>query len=161
MKPLTDVAIDYLYTRVEEVEDGRPVTRLMARFPLEWQWKHYEQIHEYYAVKPEDLDAQDQLSYEKLSAYVKSFSPAKCVDVNNNLLFDDEGEYLLVNRLINTKALLECSSNRESIRLLGRGRSLVNFILFMRERARAIFGFPTRLTVFLLQVKCHPFLSVC
>ena len=111
MKPLTNATIDYLYTCVEEVENGRPVTRLMARFPLEWQWRHYEQRPEYYAVKPEDLDAQDQLSYAKLSANVKSFSPVKCVDVNDDLLFDEEGEYLLVNRLINTKALLECSSN--------------------------------------------------
>ena len=71
-------------------------------------------------MKPEDLDARDQLLYEKLSAYVKGFSPTKCVDVNNNLLFDDEGEYLLVNRLINTKALLECSSNGEAMRLLGK-----------------------------------------
>ena len=120
MKPLTDVTIDSMYTCVEEVEDGRPVTRLMAKFPLEWQWKHYEQRPEYYTVKPEDLDSQDQLSYGKLSVYVKSFSPAKCMDVNNNLLFDDEGEYLLVNRLINTKALLECSSNGEAMRLLGK-----------------------------------------
>ena len=57
MNPLTDAAIDSMYTRVEEVEDGRPVTRLMAKFLLEWQWKHYEQRPEYYAVKPEDLDA--------------------------------------------------------------------------------------------------------
>ena len=35
--PLTDAAIDSLYTRVEEMEDGRPVTWLVARFPLEWQ----------------------------------------------------------------------------------------------------------------------------
>ena len=95
----------------------------MARFPLEWQWKHFEQRPEYYTVKPEDRDAQDQLSYEKLFAYVKSFSPAKCVDMNNNLLFGNEGEYLLVNRLVNTKALLECSSDGEAMRLLGRGRS--------------------------------------
>ena len=42
------------------------------------------------------------------------------MDVNGNLLFDEEGEYLLVNRLINTKALLECSSNGEAMRLLGK-----------------------------------------
>ena len=30
VKPLTDAAIDSLYARVEEVEDGRPVTQLMA-----------------------------------------------------------------------------------------------------------------------------------
>ncbi|KAL5100735.1 hypothetical protein RYX36_005062 [Vicia faba] len=101
VKPLTDATIDSLYTLVEE-------------------WKHCEQRPEYYAVKPEDLDAQDQLSYEKLSAYVKSFFPTKCVDVNNNLFFDDEGEYLLVNRLINTKAFLECSSNGEAMRILGK-----------------------------------------
>ena len=120
MKPLTEAAIDSLYARVKEVEDRRPVTRLMARFPLERQWRHYEQRPEYYAVRPEDLDAQYQLSYEKLSAYVKGFSPVKCVDVNGALLFDEEGEYLLVNRLINTKALLECSSNGEAMRLLGK-----------------------------------------
>ena len=71
-------------------------------------------------MRPKDLDAQDQLSYEKLFAYVKGFSPVKCVDVNGTLLFDEEGEYLLVNRLINTKALLECSSNGEAMRLLGK-----------------------------------------
>ena len=110
-----------MYTRVEEVEDERPVTRLVVIFPLRWQWKNFEQRIEYYTVKPEDLDAQDQLSYEKLSAYVRSFSLAKCVDVNNNLLFDYEGEYLLVNRLVNIKALLECSSDGEAMRILGRG----------------------------------------
>ena len=91
VKPLTDTTIDYLYARMEEVEDGRPVTRLMARFLLELQWRKYEQRPEYYAVRPEDLDAQDHLSYEKLSAYVKGFSPVKCVDVNGVLLFDEEG----------------------------------------------------------------------
>ena len=54
-------------------------------------------------------------------AYFKSFSPARCMDVNHNLFFDDKGEYLLVHRLINTKALLECSSDEEALRLLGRG----------------------------------------
>ena len=106
---------------MKEVEDEQPVTRLMARFPLEWQWKHFEQRPEYYDVKPEDLDAQDQLSYEKLAAYVRSFSPARCVDVNNNLLFDNNGEYVLVSRFINAKASLECSSDGEAMRLLGRG----------------------------------------
>ena len=57
-------------------------------------------------MKPEDLDTQDQLSYEKLAAYVRSFSPARCVGVNNNLLFSNNRKYLLVIRLINTKALL-------------------------------------------------------
>ena len=51
---------------------------------------------------------------------LKGSPPAKCVDVNGTLLFDEEGEYLLVNRLINTKALLECSSNGEAMRLLGK-----------------------------------------
>ena len=101
-----DATIDSLYTRVEEVEDWQPVTRLVAIFSLEWQWKHLEQRPEYHVVKPEELDAQDQLSYEKLAAYVRSFSPARCVYMNNNLLFDNNREYLLVNRLINTKVLL-------------------------------------------------------
>ena len=75
------------------------------------------------------------------------------MDVNNNLLFEDEGEYLLVNRLIITKALLECSSNGEAMRLLGRGCSLVNLLLFMRGHARAIFDFSNSTNdSFLLQV---------
>ena len=43
------------------------------------------------------------------------------MDMNNNLLFDDNREYLLVNRFINMKASLECSLDEESMRLLGRG----------------------------------------
>ena len=54
-------------------------------------------------------------------SYVKIFSPVRCVDVNNNLLFDDKGEYLLTHRLINTKVLLKYSSDEEALRLLGRG----------------------------------------
>ena len=140
MKPLMDAAIDSLYTCVEEVEDWRPVTWLVVRFPLEWQWKHFEQRPEYYAVKPEDLDAQDQLSYEKLAAYVRSFSPARCVDVNNNLLFENNVENLLVNRFINTKALFKCSSDEESMRLLGMGRGHNDYfcLSFMPGRSRVI-----------------------
>ena len=86
----------------------------------------------------------------------------KCVDVNKKLLFDDEGEFLLVNRLINTKAFLECSSNGEAMRLFGKGRSLVNLLLFMWERARAIFDFSNSTNdSFLLQVEWNPFPSVC
>ena len=40
--PLMYAAIDSLYTRVKEVEDVRLVTRLMARFLLEWQCKHFK-----------------------------------------------------------------------------------------------------------------------
>ena len=100
VNPLTDADIDSIYNRVEEMEDGRPVTHLMAIFPLKWKWKHFEKKPEYYVVKPEDLDTQDQLSYEKLATYVMSFSLVRCVDVNNNLLFDNNMEYLLVNRFI-------------------------------------------------------------
>ena len=57
MKLLTEVAIDSLYTRVEEIEDRQPVYQLVARFMLEWQWKHFDQKPEYYVVKPEDLDS--------------------------------------------------------------------------------------------------------
>ena len=72
-------------------------------------------------MKPKDLDAKDQLSYEKLVTYVRIFTPARCVDMDNNLLFYNNVEYLIVNRLINTKALLKCSSDEESQWLLGRG----------------------------------------
>ena len=81
-------------------------------------------------VKHEDLDVEDKLSYDKLVTYVKSFYLTKCVDVDNNFLFDDKGEHLFVPRLINTKALLECSSDEEALRLLGRGRAR-NF-MFLR-----------------------------
>ena len=84
-------------------------------------------------MKAEDLDAQDKLSYDKLAVYVKSLSPTKCVDVDNNFLFDDKGEHLFVPRLINTKELLECSSDEEALRLLGRGRSC-NFMFVLLSR---------------------------
>ena len=96
MKPLTNADVDSSYNCSKEVEDGRTVARLTVKFPLEWQWKHFEQNPQCYAVKPEDLDAQDNLSYDKLAAYVKSFFMTKCVDVDNNFLLDDKGEHLFV-----------------------------------------------------------------
>ena len=74
-------------------------------------------------MKPKDLDAKDQLSYEKLVTYVRIFTPARCVDMDNNLLFYNNVEYLIVNRLINTKALFECFLDEEALRLLGRGHA--------------------------------------
>ena len=123
MKPLTDASVTSLYELSEVVEEGRTVVRLNARFPLEWQWKHFEQKPEYYAVKPEDLDAEDQISYEKPVTYIRSFTPAKCVNGDNNPLFNDNGEYLLLNRLINIKAMLECSLDEKALQLLGRGHA--------------------------------------
>ena len=123
MKPLTDVAVTSLYERSEVVEEGHTLFQLNARFPLEWQLKHFEQKPKYYAVKPKDLNVEDQFSYEKLVAYVRSFTSKRCMEVDNNFLFDDNRENILVNRLINTKALLECSSDEEALRLLGRGHA--------------------------------------
>jgi hypothetical protein len=50
---------------------------------------------------------------------VKSFRPAICVDREGNVLLDSSGEIEIARRYINTKALLDCESDEEALKLLG------------------------------------------
>ena len=63
------------------------------------------------------------------------------MDIDNNFLFNDNGEQLFVPRLINTKALPECSFDKEDLRLLGRGRTRNSMFILLS----------LGLTIFLLQ----------
>ncbi|KAL5071787.1 hypothetical protein RYX36_022674, partial [Vicia faba] len=79
VKPISEAVVGHLYDRSVKTEDGRE------------QWKHFEQKLRYYLIKPEELYVQDKVAYDKLEAYVKSFSPAKCMGIDNSFILDDAG----------------------------------------------------------------------
>ena len=93
IKPVTREAEDTLFERTVVVnEEGKEVERIWAKFPLEWDKKHYDRGPDFCSVKPEKLDRDDQLSYERLENFVKSFRPTICVDREGNVLLDSSGE---------------------------------------------------------------------
>src|ERR1051325_5239667 len=111
IKLVTREAEDTLFERTVVVnEEGKEVERIWAKFPLEWDKKHYERGPDFYSVKPEKMERDDQLSYERLENFVKSFRPAICVDREGNVLLDSSGEIEIARRYIHTKALLDCES---------------------------------------------------
>ncbi|MCI72115.1 hypothetical protein A2U01_0093378, partial [Trifolium medium] len=52
------------------------VTRRVVRFPLSWTEKHFELGTDAYLTEENDLSEEEEAGFERLYAYVRSFTPA-------------------------------------------------------------------------------------
>ncbi|MCI70573.1 hypothetical protein A2U01_0091836, partial [Trifolium medium] len=60
-------------------EDGRPVMRRVARFPLSWSEEHFATSTDSYLIKDEALSDGERAGLAKLQSYVEKFEPARYV----------------------------------------------------------------------------------
>lgn len=65
LKPLTRAAEEKLFKIVEHHETPHP----SARFPLEWQYDHFQLEMESYIFRDEDMRNRDLAAYKKLIRY--------------------------------------------------------------------------------------------
>ncbi|MCH81952.1 hypothetical protein A2U01_0002746 [Trifolium medium] len=68
-------------------EDGVQMTERVARFPLHWMRRHFDQPTDYYLTKDEALSDPEFAGLEKLKKYVGSFKPThNMADFANELV---------------------------------------------------------------------------
>lgn len=108
MKPLTQEAKDDLLEIIEYVEGGELKRGPYARFPLEWQYDHFQRLTDSYIFRDEDLTEYDREAYQKLVTFVDGVASRTCMFLNGDPLYDEDGQPLIEACHINTKAILEC-----------------------------------------------------
>ncbi|MCH85859.1 hypothetical protein A2U01_0006711 [Trifolium medium] len=118
VRPRTPSAKDSLYettvvteedgsTRLDE--DGRPVVRRIARFPLSWSEEHFATSTDSYLTKDEARSDGERVGLAKLQSFVEKFEPARYVTRAGTPTLDSQGRSRVELRYINTKSLLECN----------------------------------------------------
>ncbi|MCI41370.1 hypothetical protein A2U01_0062603, partial [Trifolium medium] len=115
--PVTQSARDSLY-RVKKLtnpdgsaqldEQGIQMTRRVVRFPLSWTEKHFKVGTDGYLTEEGGLSEEEAAGFERLYAYVRSFTPALCVTRAGVPIMDATGRQKTESRFVNTKVLLEC-----------------------------------------------------
>ncbi|MCI32329.1 hypothetical protein A2U01_0053542 [Trifolium medium] len=88
VRPVTQSARDSLY-RIKKLtnsdesaqldEQGVQMMRRVVRFPLSWTEKHFTVGTDAYLTEEDDLSKEEAAGFERLYAYVRSFTPALCV----------------------------------------------------------------------------------
>ncbi|MCI20700.1 hypothetical protein A2U01_0041863, partial [Trifolium medium] len=99
-------------------EDGRPVVRRIARFPLSWSEEHFATSTDSYLTKDEALSDGERVRLAKLQSFVEKFEPARYVTRAGTPTLDSRGRPRVEARYINTKSLLECKGRAECKLLL-------------------------------------------
>ncbi|MCH90828.1 hypothetical protein A2U01_0011751 [Trifolium medium] len=146
VRPVTQSARDSLYqvktlmnTDVSSRLDkhGVQMTRRVAQFPLSWTEKHFKLGTDAYLTEDDNLTVEDVAGFERLRAYVGSFTPALCVTRAGVPIRDEEGKQKIESRYVNTKTLLECKSRAEAKLLLDNMSSLQECMIKMQKSKKA------------------------
>lgn len=118
MKPLTHAPKDIVFDTLVVKENGDTKMRHECKFPLEWQGNRFEKGTNHYIFKDEDLNDGNRAAYGFFVKYVQIFIQVRCTTLNRKPIFEEEGQPNYVARLINTKMILNCSSDGEALSLL-------------------------------------------
>lgn len=119
VKPLTHDAEATLFEPVDYDENEEPKRGLQFKFPLEWQYDHFERGTEAYIFKDEDLNDGDHDAYLQIMRYVQGFRLTRCTTPDEKQIYDTNKQPVYAPRFKNMKAILECHSYREALCVLG------------------------------------------
>ncbi|MCI31522.1 hypothetical protein A2U01_0052734, partial [Trifolium medium] len=72
-------------------ENGRPMTRRVARFPLSWSEEHFATSTDSYLTKDEALSDRERVGLAKLQSYVEKFEPARYMTKAGTPALDSRG----------------------------------------------------------------------
>ncbi|MCI48697.1 hypothetical protein A2U01_0069940, partial [Trifolium medium] len=83
-------------------EHGVQVTRRMARFPLKWTMRHFDESTDSYLTKDETLSEDERVGLDKLKKFVDSFKQTCYVTKAGAQALDSKGRPCVEKRFVNT-----------------------------------------------------------
>jgi hypothetical protein len=98
--------------------NGSPILIERSRFPFKWVRNHYLLPASSFSRAQKEMDPAILADYKVLCDFVDGFVPAVRTDKEGNPVMDEQGNVLTLKRLIETKALLACSTGVEAETLL-------------------------------------------
>jgi hypothetical protein len=98
--------------------NGEPVIVERGRFPFRWKKNHYLLPANSFSRGAKELDSATLEDYKRMCDFVEGFVPLVRTDKDGNPVIDEQGNVLTAKRLIETKALLACSTRAEAEALL-------------------------------------------
>jgi hypothetical protein len=125
--PRGEEGLKTIVTRIPKVDasgepmlraNGDPVIVERGRFPFRWKKNHYLLPANSFSRGVKELDSATLEDYKRMCDFVEGFVPLVRTDKDGNPVIDDQGNVLTAKRLIETKALLACSTRAEAEALL-------------------------------------------
>jgi hypothetical protein len=125
--PRGEEGLKTIVTRIPKVDasgepmlraNGEPVIVERGRFPFRWKKNHYLLPANSFSRGAKELDSATLEDYKRMCDFVEGFVPLVRTDKDGNPVIDDQGNVLTAKRLIETKALLACSTRAEAEALL-------------------------------------------
>jgi hypothetical protein len=105
---------------VKKNEDGTDKVKAVEKFPMSWTDEHFKKGTYNYLTADASLSTEERRGLNVLQDFVASFQPTRLVTRAGEPVRDEEGNKQYVPRLINTKRLLECRTQAEVHKVLGR-----------------------------------------
>jgi hypothetical protein len=125
--PKGEEGLRTIVTRIPKVDasgepvlrpNGEPVVVERGRFPFRWKKNHYLLPANSFSRSAKEVDSATLEDYKRMCDFVDGFVPLVRTDKDGNPVTDEQGNVLTARRLIETKALLACSTRAEAEALL-------------------------------------------